>query len=311
MSHIAVFIFIVAIILGLAGIGRCRSFAVNQDNSCIRTISAFILFFNLFLLLNLIALYVSVNLSDRIDRQKLTFFWIVLIWINLLTTFGITYYYYRLILQFQEVYPILWLKYFYKSLFILFTICFLIAQFEFTADRSTVLYSIMVPLSKYILFIISILISIWSLIQSLKTGNRKRRSVMIGSAILFIVVFTVLIVIAATNSKPAIIFVSLAGLFINLGILLGIGIFLESFFRIVPQSGNFAAAIEDISSLFNISVREKEVLELIMKGKSNKEIEQVLSISPHTVKNHVYSIFRKVGVYSRGHLVSKIFELRK
>jgi len=310
MSHIAIFIFIVAIILGLAGINRCRSFAVNQDNSCIRTISAFILFFNLFLLLNLITLYISVNLSDRIDRQKLTFIWIVLSWINLFITFGLTYYYYRLILQFHEVDAILWIKHVYKSLFILFAICYLIAQFAFSAGRDTSLFSIMVPLSKYVLFSISLLISIWSLLQSSRTTDRKKRSAMSGFGILFIAGFTVLIIITATNFKPVILFVSLTGLFINLVILLGIRQFLESFFKIVPQSGNFTVAIEDISLLYNISIREKEVLELIMKGKSNKEIEQVLSISPHTVKNHVYSIFRKVGVYSRGQLVSKILVSR-
>ena len=45
--------------------------------------------------------------------------------------------------------------------------------------------------------------------------------------------------------------------------------------------------------------REFEVLQLVAEGVSNKEIGQRLFISEKTVKNHITSIFRKLGVADR------------
>ena len=45
--------------------------------------------------------------------------------------------------------------------------------------------------------------------------------------------------------------------------------------------------------------REKEVLELLVAGRSNKEIGSALGIEERTVKAHVAKLMRKVGVQNR------------
>jgi DNA-binding NarL/FixJ family response regulator len=45
--------------------------------------------------------------------------------------------------------------------------------------------------------------------------------------------------------------------------------------------------------------REKQVLELLVAGRSNKEIGAVLGIEERTVKAHVAKLMRKVGVQNR------------
>jgi len=45
--------------------------------------------------------------------------------------------------------------------------------------------------------------------------------------------------------------------------------------------------------------REKEVLELLVVGRSNKEVGSVLGIEERTVKAHVAKLMRKVGVQNR------------
>jgi DNA-binding CsgD family transcriptional regulator len=60
-----------------------------------------------------------------------------------------------------------------------------------------------------------------------------------------------------------------------------------------------------------ISNREREIIELILRGKSNKEIEDVLFISYNTVKNHIYNLYQKLGVKSRGQLINFVLESRK
>jgi len=49
----------------------------------------------------------------------------------------------------------------------------------------------------------------------------------------------------------------------------------------------------------SLSPREMEVLKMLTRGMSNKEIAHTLGISEQTVKNHVASIFRKLDVRDR------------
>lgn len=55
-----------------------------------------------------------------------------------------------------------------------------------------------------------------------------------------------------------------------------------------------------------ISQREQEIIRLIVQGKSNKDIEDELYISIKTVKNHVYNIYKKIGVKNRIQLIKLI-----
>jgi DNA-binding NarL/FixJ family response regulator len=58
-----------------------------------------------------------------------------------------------------------------------------------------------------------------------------------------------------------------------------------------------------------LSAREMEVLSYVTKGMSNKEIAVLLGISQQTVKNHVTSILRKLGVEDRTQ--AAIFAIRR
>lgn len=49
----------------------------------------------------------------------------------------------------------------------------------------------------------------------------------------------------------------------------------------------------------NLSSREREVLQLLARGASNKEIAAALFLSEGTVKNHLTSLFQKLGASDR------------
>ncbi len=59
------------------------------------------------------------------------------------------------------------------------------------------------------------------------------------------------------------------------------------------------AAASGNGSLSSLSEREREVLKLIVAGAGNAEIGHELSISRHTVKQHVTNIFGKLAVTTR------------
>ncbi len=55
----------------------------------------------------------------------------------------------------------------------------------------------------------------------------------------------------------------------------------------------------------NLTAREREVLTLVAGGATNREIAGALFISPHTVKDHTTSLYRKLGVRNRAEAVQR------
>lgn len=70
-----------------------------------------------------------------------------------------------------------------------------------------------------------------------------------------------------------------------------------------PQDRTFASLAEDAWPV--LTPREIEVLQALSEGLSNKAAARRLGISPHTVKFHIESLFRKLGAASRAEAVAK------
>jgi DNA-binding CsgD family transcriptional regulator len=56
---------------------------------------------------------------------------------------------------------------------------------------------------------------------------------------------------------------------------------------------------ETESNLFQLSEREKEILQLLSQGLDYKEIGNRLFISPNTVRKHTNNIYQKLHVNSK------------
>jgi DNA-binding NarL/FixJ family response regulator len=72
------------------------------------------------------------------------------------------------------------------------------------------------------------------------------------------------------------------------------------------QTGSQLARQTADTQLFpDLTEREREVLELIARGKNNSEIAELLMVSPKTVRNHITNIFSKLQVADRAEAIIK------
>lgn len=67
--------------------------------------------------------------------------------------------------------------------------------------------------------------------------------------------------------------------------------------------------IDEFYNKYNLSNREKDILLLLIPGKSNKDIASELNISPETVKKHIQNILKKSSKNSRIELIAEIAKL--
>ena len=59
-----------------------------------------------------------------------------------------------------------------------------------------------------------------------------------------------------------------------------------------------------------LSAREKSILELVAQGRANKEIADLLTLTPKTVGYYLNGIYRKLHVQSRTQAVNKYYQTR-
>lgn len=68
---------------------------------------------------------------------------------------------------------------------------------------------------------------------------------------------------------------------------------------IVLREESDVATIESLMACFKLTQRESEVLNWVIKGKTNRDIGEILGTSPRTVNKHLEHVFVKLGVETR------------
>ena len=88
----------------------------------------------------------------------------------------------------------------------------------------------------------------------------------------------------------------------------------EDEWLLVMQESSDQAGIDAITQEFKLTAREGEVLYWVVKGKTNRDIGDILGSSPATVKKQLEHIFAKLGVETRtaaaGLAMSRVAQLK-
>ena len=73
----------------------------------------------------------------------------------------------------------------------------------------------------------------------------------------------------------------------------------EGEWLLVMRESDDASIVEAITLAFKLTAREAEVLYWVVKGKTNRDIGDILGTSPRTVTKHLEHVFGKLGVETR------------
>lgn len=76
---------------------------------------------------------------------------------------------------------------------------------------------------------------------------------------------------------------------------------------VIVEPAHPARVMSLLMSAYGMTERERDVTRLVLQGSSTAQIAAELVVSPHTVQQHLKSVFEKTGVRSRRDLVGKVF----
>jgi DNA-binding CsgD family transcriptional regulator len=71
----------------------------------------------------------------------------------------------------------------------------------------------------------------------------------------------------------------------------------------VAEDTRFLTSCQTLSTRFELTPREAEMLPLLGQGRSVAAVSKLLFISENTTKSHVRSIYRKLDVHTKQELI--------
>jgi DNA-binding NarL/FixJ family response regulator len=69
--------------------------------------------------------------------------------------------------------------------------------------------------------------------------------------------------------------------------------------QILPEANHQADAAQLKKQGIDLTGREKDIANLMIKGMNNRQIAEMLSMSEGTVKNYISNVYGKIGVHER------------
>jgi DNA-binding CsgD family transcriptional regulator len=167
------------------------------------------------------------------------------------------------------------------------------------------LWTARVQLGVFALGVLAILgVLLRLVLESRKVQNSTERKAVRSFGISYLVIYAVLVFTFwlpdAVQFPPN----ALALLAINLFPLFWFRKPFAAAYATTAASADDREALERFCRTRGLTPREGAILERILRGRSNAQIEKELFISIHTVKNHITNIHQKLGVRSRWQLIS-------
>ncbi len=303
MSHIVILGYTVILLVGTWAAVYSHQMRRRFDRPFLRSFLYYIIVFNFSAFLYLFSRYVSVNLVRHDPASADPAAEGILLLVMLIVEIGLAYTVVRVVLELQRREPLRVFNLLFGLVMVLFVASYPIAWRLGFAGWSV---WIVVRAS------MTIIVCAWIVLAFRKPAeldpNRRKADRWLAYFML-----SGWVPLAASNLLPGSYRASvsvIAQLWLNLVPILWFHyFFLRYNVRLSPVGEG--AHLEDLVRRHRISKREREIMELILEGKTNKEIEGQLFISFNTVKNHIYNLYQKLGVNSRSQLMHLVLKSRE
>jgi DNA-binding CsgD family transcriptional regulator len=76
---------------------------------------------------------------------------------------------------------------------------------------------------------------------------------------------------------------------------------------VIVEAAHPARIYPLLMAAYRLTERERDITAQVLRGGSTAQIAAALSMTPHTVQQHLKSVFDKTGVHSRRDLVARVF----
>ncbi len=306
LEHLKIFGLIINLIVG--SVISLYIFQIYKNNkySYIKALGFYTMLFNLAYLILLFYSYLSINLPNDVFQQSLSKYeflneFLVSIFAVCLLLFA-----YQIYLGFTEKNFSNKARWIFFSVIIFLFVSYML-RFIIINENSFLWLTF---LFKYIfenLLLLELILLIFLIIKNRKSNRQNRIARAFG--VLYILRYIVILILFAYilsvgyNETVKAVFGFSFLLILNLLPLFWIRFY---FIPFTKQNINLKSEnkFEEYCVQFDVSQREKDILKLIIDGKSNKEISNMLFISYSTVKNHAYNLFQKLNISSRFELIS-------
>lgn len=123
---------------------------------------------------------------------------------------------------------------------------------------------------------------------------------------LHLMAFSLIVVAAVASPAGAWSALTASFLIVNLTPLTVLGSLLAHYRASKTVGAEREGGLGAFAERYGISPREREIVRLLLGGCTNDEIGNRLCISSHTVKNHLYSVYRKADVRNRVQLANLV-----
>jgi len=310
MNHFWVLINFIILLIGMWLIFYCYQMEKNYSYPFLKPLLYFLVFSNLIVLVSLFTYYCCAAMFGNCLLYRSTIYLDAIHPFGLLFLIGRTIAFIWLVMAIQNItIPTKLKKYVVYGL----TILAIFYLLKYVLPFQSFIYDNLIVFNRFVYLLFTILFHS-ALLYILVYGFSIRRNTkrMILSFGLFFLIGHIILLLSrfiSGNERFLVVFSIL--LLFNIFPLVWFKYYFLPFhtktLKIPAQINN----IETIYEKHKISKREKEIVDLILEGKSNKEIQSMLYISLHTVKNHIYSLYQKLGVKSRGQLVYLILESKR
>lgn len=310
MTHIAIFSLILSLPLGMAAVFQVWNAYKKYNQRYFYTFAAMLLVLNASVVLNLVNNYVFANVYTRFASPPAIIIESLYRYLSALAHIVWAYIFMVFCRKLLMKHPTLLFKRLYFGTGVPLVLA-LTAYFAYSLYTVEVFPILTI---NYITLFLTEMVVLWTIIYLLKRNMKiedkgKHRAIRtLGLALLaafaLVGVFSMLHGFGVVSNSALVVTAA-----IFLWVLYGMPVFflkrfIENYHGPLEKNLSDGHRIDALFQKYNISKREQEIVNLICRGKTNKQIEDELFIALQTVKDHVSRIYQKTGVKNRVQLTN-------